>query len=101
MNHFGMLGIYLYLGAMGKFQLVNLKGGDSMFFKIIARDQAKSEAFAERIEDYEVLSDNRVMVYPYYGSCYFTDIDSIIQDPVIVRRCTSDWLYKIKLTEGE
>ena len=72
-----------------------------MVFKIAARDRANHEAYAERIDNYQILLNGTVLVYPLHGSCYFTDQDSIIHDPVIIRRCSSDWLYKIKLPEGE
>ena len=72
-----------------------------MIFKIAACDRVNHEAYAERIDDYQILSDDTVLVFPLHGSCYFTDHDSIIHDPVIIRRCSSDWLYKIKLPEGE
>lgn len=72
-----------------------------MIFKITARDRFNREAYAERIDSYKLLHDGIVLVYPLHGSCYFTDIDAIIEDPVIIKRCSSDWLYKIKLPEGE
>ena len=72
-----------------------------MIFKIAARDRANREAYAERIDHYQVLPDDTVLVYPLHGSCYFTDLDSIIHDPVVIRRCSADWLYKIKIPEGE
>ena len=72
-----------------------------MIFKIAARDRERKEAYAERIDHYQVLPDDTVLVYPLHGSCYFTDLDSIVHDPVVIRRYSADLLYKIKLPEGE
>lgn len=70
-------------------------------FRIIARSKDGKEAYAEMIDDCQLLEDDTVWVRSINGSSYFTDLDSIVFNPEIIRRCSSDWLYKIKLKEVE
>lgn len=68
-----------------------------MLFRIMASSKDGKTAYAERIARYRVLSDGRAYVQGLDGSLSFTDVDSIVTDPVILSRCSADWLYKIKL----
>ena len=68
-----------------------------MLFRIMARNKEKTEAYAERINRVRILSDGRAYVEDMKGSYYFASVDDIVHDPVIIRRCSADWLYKIKL----
>ena len=68
-----------------------------MLFRIMARSKDKTEAYAERINRVRILSDGRAYVEDMQGSYYFTSQDDIIHNPVIIGRCSADWLYKIKL----
>lgn len=71
-------------------------------FRIAARNKERTEAYAERLESYKFLPDGAVLCFPMHGSCYFGDIEDIVINPVIIRRCSGDWLYKIELKkEGE
>ena len=71
-----------------------------MLMRIMARSKDGSEAFAERIESYKVMPDGqRCFVRDTKGGHYFTTLDEIVRDPVIVRRCSADWLYQILLED--
>ena len=69
-----------------------------MLMRIMARSKDGSEAFAERIESYKVMPDGqRCFVRDTKGGHYFAAVEDIITDPVILHRCSTDWLYKIEL----
>ena len=70
-----------------------------MLFRIMARNQEKGLAYAERIEAYRLMPDGSVYVRDTKGGHYFADMDDIVRDPVIVRRCSADWLYQILLED--
>ena len=71
-----------------------------MLFRIMARDNEKGLAYAERIEAYRLMPDcDTVYVRDTKGGHYFTTLDEIVRDPVIVRRCSADWLYQILLED--
>lgn len=68
-----------------------------MLFRIMSRNKDRTEAYAERINRVRILSDGRAYVEDMQGSYYFASQEDIIRNPVIIRRCSADWLYKIKL----
>ena len=67
----------------------------------MARSKDRKAAYAELIDDCQLLSDGVVWVRSINGSSSFTDLDSIVFNPEIISRTSSNWLYKIKLEEGE
>lgn len=71
-----------------------------MLFRIMTRNKEKGLAYAERIEAYRLMPDGkRAYVRDTRGGYYFADPADIVRDPVIVRRCSADWLYQILLED--
>lgn len=70
---------------------------ETMMFRIMATDKTSGEAYAERIKSYRLLAGDRVYVEALNGTCYFASSDDIIINPEIVRKCSAEWLYKIKV----
>ena len=71
---------------------------ETMVFKIVATNKNTGEAYAERIKSFRRSADgSRAYVEALDGSFYFASIDEIIINPEIVRKCSAEWLYKIKV----
>lgn len=71
-----------------------------MLMRIMARNKEATEAYAERIESYQIMPDGqRCFVRDLKGGFYFADTEDIVEDPVIIQRASADWLYKIRLGE--
>lgn len=71
-----------------------------MLMRIISRNKDGTEAYAERIESYQIMPDGqRAYVRDTRNGYYFAAVDDIVKDPVIIRRASADWLYKIRLGE--
>ena len=69
-----------------------------MLMRIMARSKDGTEAYAERIESYKIMPDGqRCYVCDLKGGYYFAALEDIITDPLILHRCSADWLYKIKI----
>lgn len=67
-----------------------------MIFRIMARNKERTEAFAELLDKIEVLVDNRVFCIDQEGGCSFTDRNSIMYNPTIIRQVNGS-IYKINL----
>ena len=74
-----------------------INGVIMMLFRIMARNKEKTLAYAERIESFEPLGDGTVYVCNLKGQYYFADVDDITINPKIVKRCSEDWLYQIRI----
>ena len=70
-----------------------------MYYRIMALSPDGREGYAELIRGYRLLPDGRAMVTALDSSCYFTEANKIIKDPVIIRSCAARWLFKIRLED--
>lgn len=69
-----------------------------MLMRIMARSKDGTEAYAERIEKYQItMNGDRCFMLDTKGFWYIADVADLVEDPVIIQRVSSDWLYKIKL----
>ena len=70
------------------------------WYRIVARNAERTEAYAERISSYKRLNfEGDIYVVGISGNHYFGKLDDLIEDPEIIKRCSADWLYKIKLPD--
>lgn len=69
-----------------------------MVFRIMARNKEQTEAFAELLDRIELMVDGRVFCIDLDGGCSFTDRESIMYNPTIIKAvCNSSSIYKINL----
>ena len=72
-----------------------------MICRIIGANADRTEAFAEIIQDYRAIGNNRAWCLGHDNSTWFCSMDDIILDPVIIRKCAARWLVKISLKKEE
>lgn len=70
-----------------------------MYYRIMALSPDGREGYAELIRDYWILPDGRAMVVDLDSSCFITEPNKIIKDPVIIHKCAARWLFKIRLED--
>lgn len=70
-----------------------------MYYRIMAISPDGREAYAELIRGFTILPDGLAMVTALDSSCYFTEPNKIIKDPVIIRPCAAHWVFKIRLED--
>ena len=92
------------LVRMGYLQIVMkmafcMKGGFNMICRIIGANADRTEAFAEIIQEYRAIGNNRAWCLGHDNSTWFCSMDDIVCDPVIIRKCAARWLVKISLKE--
>ena len=68
-----------------------------MLFRLIAWNPNSNEAYAERIKDFRVCDDGSVLVCSLKNETYFVEKNEILIDPVIIRKVSGEWLYKVEL----
>ena len=69
-----------------------------MIFRIMAYGKGKTEAYAEILDDVELMADGSVFCVYQDGSCSFTDRASIMYNPTIIRHVNGT-IYRIN-TDG-
>ena len=71
-----------------------------MLFRMIAKKPNSNEAYAERIREYKPIGDDgTVVVISLKNETYFAEINEILEDPVIIRKVSGEWLYKVEVEE--
>lgn len=71
-----------------------------MLFRLMAKNPNGNEAYAERILDYKQVDDKgTVVVWSLKNESYFAHINQIVVDPVVIKKCSGEWLYKIQVED--
>ena len=71
-----------------------------MLFRVIARNPNGNDAYAERILEYKLVDDDgTVIVWSLKNESYFAHISQILVDPVVIRKVSGAWLYKVQLED--
>ena len=69
-----------------------------MLFRIMCVSADGKEAFAERVESATIYSaDGRCIIHSMDGGVYMGRESDLIKDPEIIKKCSAEWLYKIKV----
>ena len=72
-----------------------------MICKIICTNADRTEAYAEILQDYRAIGNNRALCIGPVNGTFICSMDDIVCDPVIIRKCAARWLVKISLKEEE
>ncbi len=67
-----------------------------MIFRIMCKNKERTDAYADLLERYELLSNGRVFCVSVDGGCYFADRSEIMINPSIKHQSTQN-IYKINL----
>lgn len=67
-----------------------------MIFDIIAKNKERTDGYGRLLDRIELLADGRVFCVDVEGACSFTDRNSIMYNPTIIRQ-TNRVIYKINL----
>lgn len=70
---------------------------EAVYFRIIGKKKEDGQAYAYPLSRIKVLDRGRAYVEDINGFGSFTDIDSIVLNPEIVRVLPGGRIYKIKL----
>ena len=68
-----------------------------MLFRMVAKAPNSNEAYAERIKSFRICDDGSVLVCSLKNETYFAEKNEILIDPVVIRKVSGEWLYKVEL----